>query len=578
MDPFQRRSNRILSAVNLVLLIAAIALGPSVFLFSTLVVTLVLTTVLQVSFGAAKGEAGRDTREREPVLDARRRYVAEEGALSTSLDAPRRLLLAHLILYPSRSRRRVRETIDMTAPEIKKLGVMEISLAEIPDDVFEVLPEVIHVPLMRPRKERMVTSLEVKNMSGHLLPTLTREEALICEVQLARDLFIEAFGLPVDVTRWPDGVGGAFLMTVESFMRDPTLPLMDLHQRNTFRQGILDEVRGVWSRAGLASRGDGAKVAEETLCELIRLTSTRSVVIAIVPKARRVILSYSYQIPHLQVRTLGRTTRISRAKSLARRFLGIEPLVMSTSVEKAKSCQSYQLQLIAPPDTRFYSIDLVRRSDGVDKIVRVPQTREADVGGEHFRISGQGTRVGHFHSRQLGQVDAFAHLDARLIESPPGAVGRSVLTAAATAGFVFLGSVVSQRASAPITSAASVGLIVSALPLALTGVAFATRGRASDRRFMSLFGYLYAWWIFFLGIAAAGLLVFEGVGAKERSPLGSSLFDVRDVWWSALLRTALASLLIISYVHFLRRVRYQRLVDANARAAEDFEGMVGADD
>lgn len=348
-------------------------------------------------------------------------------------------LLNYLLVYPSSTRSRVNESIDLRQDRIYKTGKISYQLPNDPDVLSgerDVPSGELLVPVVRPVKGQQVIGLIVKDHAAADVPTWSHEESLPILLKLLELVLKKACHTRKGRSLNKDQLE-VLTLAAEIMLRAPQPEIGRTSQRHLERSVAIDQLRKYAEKKQLKVV-NWARYQEFT--SLVGLLSSNYVILARLAPAERFMLSYSYALPAREhanlVATHGLAAWWASTRSLVRKVSQTEASRVRVSVNKGNSCASYHLDIRVPYKAHVGAIRLL---DEDGKLIQKRPFGSHDFAEGYFRVSGKGTDTAHLYTRKLVSCCNYAdwdgkkvprppaHLEIATVETPPGALGRALI-------------------------------------------------------------------------------------------------------------------------------------------------------
>jgi hypothetical protein len=587
MGPISRRTKSFWLCFAILALISSIVISmPTIahvvlaFAFVT-VSTLVTIRGATIPMLAAVGNRTSTPQPSQRVADLRSR------ALTLPLTKTQLGLFNYLLLYPTSSRVRVSERVDLRTDQIERTGATTIHLPyDLPATTHDLL-----VPILRPVKGRSLAGLRVCNNDGTEISTWTRDESLVIVYKLLDLLVHRAFGVaPADALS--DAQNQLVILGANHMLENHSSSKIDhAPKRYSERAKIGANIRAYAAKQHLIP---SSHPRFEEFVRLVQLVSCNYIVVASHAYMSRLVVTYKYEVPtrtHAQapagVQSNRRFVRaMAELRSLVRRTSHTEAGRVRTSVNRGNSCGSYHLDIVVPRGAHAGAIRLLDQ-DG--RIIRPSIPTQYDVGAGSFHISGRGTDTAHLYARRLVEcvnirpaaednpsgIYPPAYLEIATVESPPGAMGRALAVSVLVTVLTYVAAVRAQEiAELNIDTLALIGGVLGA---ALLVYGFIRGSEDGTGRVISILALGS-------GVASMALLLTSAILLSSSFATGSDTWTAAHgkvtfagvtSWpWVVCCSLSLATLLWTFIALVIRMLRYQRLTDVESTDVRDPDAVV----
>jgi hypothetical protein len=470
-------------------------------------------------------------------------------------NSTQRTIFRYLLLHPAESRKRVRESINLSDDPVTRTCYIEFST--LPPDVSisanrrdHPLDEHYLVPIINPFKGRLITGLDVRDSRDVALQTLTYDESIVFMASLARDIFADAFGINADIETWTDDQASCYISTVQLLIA--ASPTHSDIRRKDYREAARQRLQESIARARLVVTDKTAYSELELLSEQILLNY---VVIAKVPAAQRLFVKYSYKFDRKALYQNLRGSKKQNSVARVRRSAPSEPTGLQVAAHKARKCGSYHLTVYAPAGSY---VERVILHDGSGEKVHKEKVLDYVVSRPYFRIAGLGSSELHFYARHFQGTKVPLFLNIKVFERPPGALGRAALASFLVWVLIMVAAVGASDGRSTGFEIDLVAVITAALSAAIGTWAFVTGVGSSKDNFKSLTSVGCAISCITLSVAAIALLVTSRISAW--TPSRSSAFEflfVSDWRWSLLGLLGLTLTCVATSAFTLRAFHYR---------------------
>jgi hypothetical protein len=549
----RNKYRRLWEILNLLALLVIIAVAP-LHVWPRVALLLILAiswSLYYLAFMREKQQPLEETSStaESELLSTRIRDLIDAALVTSQGNAQARSYFAYMMLYPQATRRRIKETIDLSEDLLTKHANAEIGLESIVSPEYKA--EYLYVPVLRPLKKRLFTGFTVRDAQDTAVSTLSYEESLVFITALLRDLYADAFGLSHDTRAWDDQHGAMLSAAVEILLTVPDYNELSAKERREFRNrmwNVFDE-----RAKPRLPQGEISKERYLRLKNVIEILSSNYVIIGLMPWQKRFSVAYSYRVPKDPFTHTPKGKWLESVKGELRRTLGGEPASIEIAANKAKRCASYHLVLQAPEGSYVVGATLV---DEDGKRMSRQRRMTHELGRAYFRIVGRGQREAHFYSRRLAKVESQLSLRILVRETPPGAVGRATFVALLTSAMIVASGHLIVTSSGHLGGGDVSALIVGGIPAALGSFSFVLGWGSRRSSVVSLASVLSA--LVTMVVATTGICFALAwpVGWAQNGPGWLDVFGIDDWLWAALFLVSVGNLAAISAALSIRLVRH----------------------